>query len=118
MEFRYDTEADAIYIYLSDKPYVYGLELDDARRIDYAADDSPIGIELIGASYGVNLDGLPQAYEIAELLECNGIMTYSWQMRDRGYSGTVFDVNFVYTGSAGEHDVASELTEKETVGTA
>ena len=36
MEFKYDAQADAIYIYLSDKPYAYGKDLDDERRIDYA----------------------------------------------------------------------------------
>jgi len=78
MKFKYDAEADAIYIYLSEKPYAYGTDLDDERRIDYASDNTPIGVELLCVSDGVNLDGLPYVYvdEIAEVLEAEGINIY------------------------------------------
>ncbi len=68
IDLRYDEEADAIYIRLSDKPYSYGEELDRERRIDYAADGTPIGVELTCVSAGVNLRDLPQQKAIAELL--------------------------------------------------
>ncbi len=71
MEFKRDTEADAVYISLSSKPYAYGKDLDDERRIDYAADDTPIGVELLCVSRGVKLDGLPRKDEIAEVLKAN-----------------------------------------------
>ena len=71
MKSKYDAEADAIYIYLSEKPYAYGTDLDDERRIDYASDNTPIGVELLCVSKGVNLDGLPHVDEIAKLLEAN-----------------------------------------------
>ena len=35
LETKYDKIADAIYITLSDAPYVYGKDLDDERRVDY-----------------------------------------------------------------------------------
>jgi len=76
MEFKHDTEADAVYIYLSDKPYAYGKDLDDERRIDYASDDTPIGVELLCVSKGVNLNGLPHVDEIAEVIEAKGIGIY------------------------------------------
>ena len=63
MEVKYDSEADAIYVYLDNKPYVFGKELDDERRIDYATDNTPIGIELLDVSYGVNLTDLPYSQE-------------------------------------------------------
>lgn len=66
---EYDREADAIYIYLSNKSYAYGKDLDDDRRIDYAADDTPIGIELLDVSKGVNLDNFPEQAEIAKCLQ-------------------------------------------------
>ncbi|MCL0053138.1 DUF2283 domain-containing protein [Dehalococcoidales bacterium] len=73
MKFKYDAEADAIYIYLSEKPYAYGTDLDDERRIDYASDNTPIGVELLCVSDGVNWDGLPCKDEIAEILKANMI---------------------------------------------
>ena len=92
MKFKHDSQADAIYIYLSEKPYAYGKDLDDERRIDYASDNTPIGVELLCVSDGVNIDDLPCKDEIAEVLEINGIKTYTTQ----GYSVTdqVFDVTF------------------------
>lgn len=76
MEFKHDVQADAVYIYLSDKPYAYGKDLDDERRIDYASDSTLIGVELLCVSDGVNLDGLPCIDEIAEILEAEGIKIY------------------------------------------
>src|SRR3970040_1699221 len=60
MDYQYDEEADAVYIRLSEKDYSYGEELDRERRIDYAADGTPIGIELLCASTGVDLRDLPE----------------------------------------------------------
>ena len=64
----YDKEADSIYIELSDKPYAYSKELDPMRHIDYAPDDTPIAIELLRVSDGVNVDDLPNGELIAQLL--------------------------------------------------
>ena len=68
MEFRHDEEADAIYIRLSDREYAYGEEIDAERRIDYAADGTPVGIELLCVSSGVDLRDLPEQEAIARLL--------------------------------------------------
>ncbi len=65
---QYDEEADAIYIRLSDKDHSYGEELDRERRIDYAADGTPVGVELMCVSTSVDLRDLPQQKAIAELL--------------------------------------------------
>ena len=69
MRIKHDKEADAIYIYLSNKPYAYGKDLDNERRIDYSSDNEPIGIELLYVSKGINPDDLPQQREVIELLE-------------------------------------------------
>ena len=69
MRIKHDPEADAVYIYLSNKPYDHGVELDDERRVDYASDDTPIGIELLAVSNGVNPDDLPEQSKVTELLE-------------------------------------------------
>ena len=77
MKMKYDPEADAVYIYLSDAPYAYGKELDSERRIDYATDDTPIGIELLCVSKGVNPDDLPEERKIIELLEKSHIKVFA-----------------------------------------
>ena len=68
IDLQYDEEADAIYIRLSDKDYSYGEELDRERRVDYAADATPIGVELLCVSTGVDLRDLPEQKTIAKLL--------------------------------------------------
>ena len=113
MKFKHDAEADAIYIYLSEKPYAYGTDLDDERRIDYASDNTPIGVELLCVSDGVNLDSLPHIDEIAEMLEINGIKAYTTQ----GYSVTeqVFDVILASPKTEGIEKPTWRRTEKEEV---
>ncbi len=66
---EYDKEADAIYILLSDAKYSYGANLDHERRIDFAEDGTPVGIELLCVSEGVNLDDLPEQAQIVGFLE-------------------------------------------------
>lgn len=113
MKSKYDAEADAIYFYLSQKPYAYGIDLDNERRIDYASYNTPIGVELLYVSDGVNLDSLPHKDEIAEVLEINGIKAYTTQ----GYSVTeqVFDVILASPGTEGVETPTVRLTEKEGV---
>jgi uncharacterized protein YuzE len=77
MRYRYDPEADAIYIILSDKPYAFGEDLDHERRIDYAADGTPIGVELTCVSAGVDVDNLPERGESIALLESLRIKAYA-----------------------------------------
>ncbi len=96
MKLKYDKTADAIYIKLSNMPYAYGKDLDDLRRIDYASGNTPRGVELLCVSEGVNIDDLPYADEITEMLEANGIKTYT-TAAERGYSGLVFNINLTAT---------------------
>jgi uncharacterized protein YuzE len=64
---KYDADADAIYIRLSDLPYAFGEDLDHERRVDYAGTGEPIGVEILCASDGINIEGLPRSDEIARL---------------------------------------------------
>ena len=77
MRLEYDKEADAIYIYLSDAPYAYGVDLDDERRVDYDADGNPIGIELLCVSEGVITNDLPHRGEIERLLDKHNIKLFA-----------------------------------------
>jgi hypothetical protein len=47
------------------------------RRIDYAADNTPIGIELLDVSKGVNLDSFPEPDEITKCLLKYNIKIYA-----------------------------------------
>ena len=68
-QMEYDKGADAIYIYLSDKPVAYTKKLDDMRYVDYTSDDTPVGIELLCVSGGVDVIDLPNSEEITRVLE-------------------------------------------------
>jgi uncharacterized protein YuzE len=70
MRYEYDSEADALYIYLppEGRAYSYGRDLDPERRIDYATDGAPIGIELLCVSHGVKLDDLPAREVVKQVL--------------------------------------------------
>jgi len=68
-EYTYDQEADAIYITFSDKRVASTRALDDMRVIDYAADGSPVGVELLCVSEGVITEDLPHLKDVLHLLE-------------------------------------------------
>ena len=77
MKIKYDKKADAIYIYLSDRPYAYGKDIDEERRIDYDSDDKPRGVELLCVSAGVITNDLPERPTIEKLLGEKGIKIYA-----------------------------------------
>jgi len=56
-----------MYIRISDQPYAYGEDLDPQRRIDYAEDGTPIGVELLCVSTGLDLRYLPLSPDVAKL---------------------------------------------------
>ncbi len=77
VQFEHSETADAIYIRFSGLPYAYGKDLDDDRRVDYAANGEVIGIELLGVSEGVHTDDLPQRDVIIRVLEEHKIPLYA-----------------------------------------
>lgn len=77
MPHEYDPDADAIYVYLWEKPYAFGEDLDRERRIDYAVDRTPIGVEITCVSGGVNLRDLPDREQIARLLASLDIRAFA-----------------------------------------
>ena len=72
-----DKKADAVYVYFSDEKVAYTKKLDDMRYIDYASDDTPVGVELLSASDGVITDDLPNRAEIEQALADEGIKLYA-----------------------------------------
>jgi uncharacterized protein YuzE len=65
MMISYSPKGDIVYIQLSDRKVAHTKAIDDARIVDYDEEWSIVGVELIGASAGLDLRGLPER----ELLE-------------------------------------------------
>ena len=74
---KYDKQADAIYIHLSDSGVAYTKQLDNLRYIDFSSDNKPVGIELLCVSDGVTTDDLPRANEIIKLLQQKNIKVFA-----------------------------------------
>jgi uncharacterized protein YuzE len=70
---EYDEAVDAAYLRFSDAEWHRQDRLDDARGINYAADDSVIGIEILSPrKLGVRLDGLPYATDVERVMRACG----------------------------------------------
>src|SRR5438067_2518279 len=68
-ELTYSPRADAAYIYLQrEKPQKYMKRFGWARAVDYAEDGTPIGVELLDVSKGVDLADLPEPERLRETL--------------------------------------------------
>ena len=70
--FQYDEAADAAYLEFSDATFDHMERLDDQRAVDYAADGTVIGVEMLSPARGVDLAGLPHAAEIERVLRARG----------------------------------------------
>lgn len=70
---EYDESVDAAYLRLTDAAMDHQVRLDDARGINYAADGSVIGIEILSPRRkGVRLDGLPYPDDVARVMRSCG----------------------------------------------
>jgi uncharacterized protein YuzE len=70
---EYDESVDAAYLAFSDSEWVRQQRIDDARAINYAADGTVIGIEILSPRRkGVLIEGLPHPKEIERVLRSVG----------------------------------------------
>lgn len=70
---EYDEAADAAYLSVSDSQFHHRQQLDDARGVNYAADGTIIGIELLSPRRrGVLLDGLPYPDDVERVIRSFG----------------------------------------------
>ena len=70
---QYDESVDAAYISFSDDEWHHQERLDDGRAINYAADGTVIGVELLSPRRkGAVLEGLPFAKDIARVMRSVG----------------------------------------------
>jgi uncharacterized protein YuzE len=64
----YSERADALYIRLREGKIARTRSLDDLRMVDLDENGEPLGVELLHASAGVDLRGLPSAELVEELI--------------------------------------------------
>jgi len=106
--YDYDKEADAIYVHLGSKPYARGEDLDDTRRVDYASDGTAVGVEFLYVGQGVNLQGIPRADEVREILEYEQVRTYvleQWHYSCSQWPSVLIEVRFdVQTPARGQSE--------------
>ena len=57
---RYSPESNAVYIQLTDADVAHTKIIDDLRIVDYDESWNVVGVELLGASAGLDLRGLPE----------------------------------------------------------
>lgn len=70
---EYDESVDAAYLQVSDVAIHRHVQLDDARGVDYAADGSVVGIELLSPRRkGVRLEGLPYSDDVGRVMQSCG----------------------------------------------
>jgi uncharacterized protein YuzE len=56
----YSRESNAVYIQLPDEEITRTQAIDDARIVDYDAKGGVVGVEILGASAGIDLRELPE----------------------------------------------------------
>lgn len=73
MILEYDESVDAAYLRISDGEWHHQERLDDSRGVNYAADGSVLGIELLSPRRkGVRLEGLPLAADVERVMRSVG----------------------------------------------
>ncbi|WP_293444319.1 DUF2283 domain-containing protein [Persephonella sp.] len=60
MEIKFDKEANALYIKLTDKPIAYTEEITPNIIVDYSEDGKPVGIEILNASRELKRENIEQ----------------------------------------------------------
>ncbi|MBM4410257.1 MAG: DUF4258 domain-containing protein [Chloroflexi bacterium] len=69
MRIEYDGEADVLLVHLAENPgHTRGKQIDERRIVHYDDSDRPVEIELLFASQGVDVSGLPESEALADLL--------------------------------------------------
>ncbi len=69
MYVQYDPDANAVYVKLRPhEGHTRGRRLDDRRVVHYDDEGHVVAIELLFVSRGMNLEGLPEAGRVRDLL--------------------------------------------------
>jgi len=77
MRMQHSERANLIYVQFDDRDVAYSENISRGREydrgVDYAADGTPVGVEFLNVSRGIDLTDVPRADEIARLLRENEI---------------------------------------------
>lgn len=72
-----DSEADAAYVYITDRRVARSRTLDENRILDLDGDGEVRGIEFLNVSHGVDLENLPFPDQLSDLFKGYGIRQYA-----------------------------------------
>ena len=70
---QYDAEADALYVRLSEGSAERQTYMGDYRILDYSKDGRVLGVEFLCAREGIDLQDLPFATRIEQLIGETGL---------------------------------------------
>jgi len=84
--FRYDADADALYIKLSSNPVVSTVEIAEDTNVDLAASGALIGIEVLNPDRPWPLHRILNRYAISDADAAMLMAAYPSPMRQRGWS--------------------------------
>lgn len=106
---EYDESVDAAYLRASDAPWHHQERLDDARGINYSADGSVIGIEILSPRRkGVRLEGLPFRDDVARVMRAVGFRIIMSEAKVSDRHRTVYE-RLVQAARAGQFVHYGEL---------
>lgn len=77
----YDVEEDALYVPLTGGPFEREEQVDEWRRVAYAEDGTPVAVEVLRASEGVDTAGLPAPARVAAVARQFGLPVRSSSKR-------------------------------------
>lgn len=77
MHIEIDTSVDAAHVTVADRDVDRTVEVDERRRMDYAADGALVGLEFLDSTRGVDLQGLPFQRELEQLFGEQHIPSYA-----------------------------------------
>lgn len=66
MDFKYSSDANALYIYISDHDVARTVEVDEGTLVDLADDGSVVGIEVIAPSTGWPIEAVLDQFGVSE----------------------------------------------------
>jgi hypothetical protein len=86
VQLRHSPSADALSVRFDDRRVAYSEDISRGdqydRGVDYADDGTPVGVEFLNVSRGVDLTGIPDADQIARALSAYGLAVIVPSARD------------------------------------
>ena len=87
---RYDTKADALYLFFSDSPPTHSKQLDLERTVGYSDDGEILNIRFSEVSSGINTNDLPHRSAIGHALAERGFIRVIEDQLERWIPGASY----------------------------